>query len=70
MLACLSNSCHLFLSSQVMPNLVGIVYMTHLLDNVFKNKIDRFTISDGGRQIRFESMFTILLLHSNNLLAI
>ena len=70
MLACLSNICRLFLSTRVTPNMAWNQYMARLLDNVFKNKIDRFTISDGDRQIRFESIFTILLLHSNNLLAI
>ena len=56
MLSCLCNNCCLFLSSQVTPILV---YMAHLLNDEFTAKIDRFTNSDGDRQIGFESIFTI-----------
>ena len=41
--------------------MLGNVYTAHLLDDIFTNKIDRFTKSDRDRLIGFESIFIIVL---------
>ena len=56
--ACLRNTCCLFNSSQVMPNFSLHHFTAHLLNVVFTNKIDRFTVLD---EIMFEYIFTITL---------